>query len=119
MSVPRERFGEVEDQIAIDARQRVQPLERSVEDVERGVVTELAERLGNLVLDFFLVERPRERCLVCGRAGLFRLLPSIVEDDDVQFAHEFAGDYKANRCAFTTRPVESAPESVTSNHSDP
>src|SRR5688572_20363637 len=63
--VAAERFGEVENQIAIDARQRVQPFERSVENVERRVVAELAERFGNFLLDFFLVQRPRERCLVC------------------------------------------------------
>ena len=33
--VAGERLGEIEDEIAIEARQRVQPLGRSIEDVER------------------------------------------------------------------------------------
>ncbi len=89
--VAGERLGEVEDQIAVHPRERVQALGRAVEDVQRRVVPELAERVGDFVLDFFLVERARQRRLVGGRgAGLLRLLPAIVEDDDVQFSHELS-----------------------------
>ena len=52
-----------------------------------AVVTQLAERVGDFVLDFFLVEGARQRRLV-GRGGVvFLLLPPIVQDDDVQRAH--------------------------------
>ncbi len=54
-------------------------------------MSQLAERLGDFVLDFFLVERARQRRLVGGAlADVFRLLPAVVEDDDVQFAHSVA-----------------------------
>ena len=50
-------------------------------------MSELAERFGDFVLDFFLVERARQRRLVrWRRVGLFRLFPAIVEDGDFQFA---------------------------------
>ena len=87
--VPGKRLGKIEDQVAVGPRQRVQALGGPVEDVQRGIVTELAQRLGNFILDFFLVEGPRQRGLFrrCA-ASLFRLLPAIVEDENVQFAHE-------------------------------
>ena len=75
--VAGERFGQVEDQIAIQLREGVQAFRRSVEDVEVGVVPELAERLGDFVLDFFLVERARQRRLVGGGA---RRLPAPPSD---------------------------------------
>ena len=96
--VAGERLGEVEDEIAIHARQRVQPLGRPVEDVEGRLVPELDERLGDFVLDFFLVERARQRRLVGRtRGGVFRLLPPIVEDDDIQCAHSVARLYATVR----------------------
>ena len=52
-----------------------------------ALVAELAERVGDFVLDFFLVEGARQRRLVGGRGVLVRLLPPIVEDDNVQAAH--------------------------------
>ena len=87
--VAGERLGEVEDQVAVDARKGVQALDRPVEDVQRGVVSELAERLRDFVLDFLLVEGSRQRRLLRrSAAGFLRLLPAIVEDENVQFAHE-------------------------------
>ena len=54
-------------------------------------MSQLAERVGDFVLDFFLVERARQRRLVGGTgAGLLRLLPPVVEDDDIQCAHSVA-----------------------------
>src|SRR5262245_55188505 len=94
--VSGERFREVEDEIALHPRQRVQTLERSIENVERGFVTELAERLGNLFLHFLLVQISRQRCLVRSRAGLLRPLPPIVEDDNAKFAQNWA-DYNIRR----------------------
>ena len=75
-------------------------LERAVEHVQRRLVTELAERLGDFVLDFFLVERSRQRRLLGGGDGarLLRLFPAIVDDENVECAHA-AGDYKANSFA--------------------
>ena len=52
----------------------VQALGRSVEHVERRLVSELAQRVGDFVLDFFLVERARQRRLV-GRGGSRRPAP--------------------------------------------
>jgi hypothetical protein len=62
----------------------VQALDRPIETVERRLVTELAQRLRNFLLDFLLVERARQRRLLSRRRFLFRLLPPIVEDYDVQ-----------------------------------
>ena len=83
--VAGERFGEVEDEIDIQLREAVQALDRSVEDVAIGLVTEFAQRLGDFVLDFFLVEGARERRLV-GGCGLFGRFPAIVEDGNLQCA---------------------------------
>ena len=89
--VTGERFGEVENEIAFHARERMQRLGRAIEAMERGLVSQLAQRVGDFVLDFFLVERARQRRLVGGTgAGLLRLLPPIVEDDDIQCAHSVA-----------------------------
>ena len=52
-----------------------------------AVVAKLAERVGDFVLDFFLVERPRQRRLLGRRGVVFLLLPAIVQNDDVQRAH--------------------------------
>ena len=89
--VAGKRLREIEDEIAIEARQRMQPLGGSVEDVEVGDVSQLDERFGDFVLDFFLVERACQRRFVGGTAaGFFRLLPTVVEDDDIQCAHSVA-----------------------------
>ena len=55
------RLGEVEDQIALHPRQRQQALLRAVELVHHRLVSELGQRLGDFLLDFFLVERARRR----------------------------------------------------------
>ena len=59
--VAGERLGEIEDEIAVHARDRMEALDRSVEAVQGGGVAKLAERVGDFVLDFFLVERARQR----------------------------------------------------------
>jgi hypothetical protein len=59
--VAREGFRQIEDEIAVQARERVEALDRSVEAVKRRVMTEFAERVGNFVFDFLLVERARQR----------------------------------------------------------
>ena len=90
--VSAERFREIEDEIAVDAGQRVKRLRRSVEQVQRRVVSELAQRFRDFVLDFFLVERAGQRPLVRGWCiRLVGFFPAIVKDDDVQFAHGVAG----------------------------
>src|SRR5205085_9499713 len=53
--VAGEGLGEIEDQIAVHARERMQALDRSVETVQGRGVAKLAERVGDFVLDFFLV----------------------------------------------------------------
>jgi hypothetical protein len=89
--VAAERLCEIENEIALHARERVEALDRSVEYVRRRVVTELAERVGNFVLDFFLVECARQRRLLRRRGSrLLRFFPPVVQDDDVQFAHSVA-----------------------------
>ena len=80
--VAGERLGEVEHEVAVHPREGVEALDRSVEAVQGRVVSELAERFDDLVLDFSLVERPRQRRAL-GPAVVVRLLPAIVDDDDV------------------------------------
>ena len=53
-------------------------------------MSQLDERLRDFVLDLFLVERARQRRFVGGGGAVFRLLPAVVEDDDVQCAHSVA-----------------------------
>jgi hypothetical protein len=87
--VPAEGLGEVEDQVGVDACQGVQALHRAVEHVQRGVVPEPAERFGDFVFDFLLVERARQRDLVTRRGrGIIRFVPAIVKNKNVQFAHK-------------------------------
>src|SRR5262249_61674850 len=85
--VAGERLGEIEDEIAVEARERVEALDRSVEAVERRVVTEFAEGLGDFVFDFLLVQRPRQRRLLIPGGLFVPLVPSIVQNYDVQGAH--------------------------------
>ena len=58
------RLGQVEHQVAFDPRQRQQALRRAVELVHHRLVTELGQRLGDLLLDFLLVERAGDRRLL-------------------------------------------------------
>jgi hypothetical protein len=90
--VPAEGLGEVEHEIAVHPGERVQALRRTVQHVQRRVVSELAEGLGDFVLDFFLIEGARQRRPV--RRWSVRLLgffPPIEKDDDMQFTHSVAG----------------------------
>jgi hypothetical protein len=86
--VPGEGLGEIEDDVAVHPRQRVQALDRTIEAVERCLVAKLAERLGDFVLDFSLVKSTREGRLLGRRGGVvFLILPAIVQNYDVQRAH--------------------------------
>ena len=97
--VAGERLGEVEDQIALHPRQRVQALERSVEHVQRRLVPELAERVGDFVLDFLLVERARQRRLVRGAAAALPALPSDRRGRRCSVCPQLWRDYKRERHA--------------------
>ena len=68
----------------------------AVEDMQGRLVFQLAERLGDFVFDFLLVERPGQRRLLCARHAVRVVgsFPAIVYDKNVECAHA-AGDYKA------------------------
>ena len=83
-----ERLGEVEDEVAVGAGKAQQALLRAVELVHDGLMPKLHERLGNLGLDFLLVERTDDGTLVArGLVLVFVDEHAIVKDDDLQFAH--------------------------------
>ena len=64
-----ERLGEVEHEIAVDAGQAEQALLGAIELVHHRLVAELGERLGDLLLDLFLVERAAPRATSRCAAG--------------------------------------------------
>jgi hypothetical protein len=74
VSLPGERLAQVEDEVAVQPRQRVEALQRSVELMQRRLVAELRQRIDDLLLDFLLVERPHDRRLAV--AGRLRPLPA-------------------------------------------
>jgi hypothetical protein len=65
----------------------VEALDGSIEAVQRRAVPQLAQRVRDFFFDFFLVERSRQRAFFSRRRFLVRLVPPIVEDDDVQRTH--------------------------------
>ena len=84
--VARERFAEIEDDVAVELGEGVQALERAVEHMQRWLVPELRERVDHFVLDLFLVEGADERRLAVRARRVFLGLPPIVENDDFEFS---------------------------------
>src|SRR5215471_19065712 len=56
-----ERFAEIEDQVAVDSRQREEAFDRAVDLVKHWLVTEFDEGLVDFLFNFFLVERTNDR----------------------------------------------------------
>ena len=99
------RLGQVENQIAVEARQCQQALGVAVQLVEHRVVTQLAEDFGDFVLYFLLIERPDDRRLLDRSRRLFVFNEhTVIENDDFQFAHA-APD---NGRALTATPTSSS-----------
>jgi hypothetical protein len=67
-----------------DRESACERLERAVEHVQRRLVPELAERLGDFVLDFLLVERSRQGAVTAGVPSSSGSSQRVVEDEAVE-----------------------------------
>jgi hypothetical protein len=83
-----ERFGEIENQVAVQASQAQQALLRSIQLVHHRFVAKLDQTVSNFFLDLLLAQGPHHRRLVGRRSGLVLIdEDTIEEDNNLQFAH--------------------------------